>query len=139
MIDADRGCIVAVSSIAGLAGVPLRSSYSAAKAAQIRFFGALRNELSDTGIVVSTAIVGMAQTEISRNALTARGGRYGKLDPNQATGAPPERIARAICSGAVRRRSTIYAGLTARGRIMVLLARVAPRLLDMILAKGRVT
>lgn len=139
MIAAGRGCIVAISSIAALAGAPLRSSYGAAKSAQIRFFDTLRNELSGSGVLVSTVIVGMVQTDISRNSLTAAGGRHELLDPNQARGISSARVASEIVQGVTRRSAVFFAGMTMRSRIMVLLSRIAPRLLDRILSKGRVT
>ena len=44
-----RGQIVAVSSLAGLTGVPLRTAYAATKHAQMGFFDSLRIELRDDG------------------------------------------------------------------------------------------
>jgi len=137
MVDRGNGCLVAVSSIAALAGPPRRGFYNAAKAAQIRFFDTVRNELTGSGVIVSTTIVGMARTEISQNSVTADGGRYDRLEPNQAGGIPPEQVAREIIRGVSRGRAVFYTGMTIRSRIMVLLARWAPRLLDRILATGR--
>lgn len=137
MLDRGEGCLVAVSSIAALAGAPRRSSYSAAKAAQIRFFDTVRNENACSGMIVSTAIVGMARTEISQNSLTGDGKRYDQLEPNQANGILPDQVAREIVRGVTRRRAVFYAGMTLRSRIMVLLAGTAPRLLDRILSTGK--
>ena len=44
-----RGQIVAVSSLAGLNGVPMRTAYAATKHAQMGFFDSLRIELRDDG------------------------------------------------------------------------------------------
>lgn len=137
MLDRGNGCLVAVSSIAALAGPPRRGFYNAAKAAQIRFFDTVRNELAGTGIVVSTAIVGMVRTEISQNSITSDGGRYGQLEPNQAGGIEPERVAREIVRGVLRGRAVFFTGMTMRSRIMVFLSRWMPRLLDRILAVGK--
>lgn len=137
MLENGRGCIVAVSSIAALAGAPRRSFYNAAKAAQIRYFDTMRNELAGRGIVVSTAIVGMVQTDISRNSVTADGSRFGRLESNQARGIPPERVAREIIHRVSRGRAIFYAGMTIRSWIMVMLVRWAPRFLDRVLATGK--
>ena len=51
-----RGNIVAVSSLAGLIGVPGRTAYSASKFAMNGFFESLRSEISDTGVHVTLAI-----------------------------------------------------------------------------------
>ncbi len=136
MVDAGRGCVVAISSIAALMAAPYRSSYNAAKAAQLRFYQTLRNETPQRDIVVSTALVGMVNTEISRNALTGDGARHDQLDPNQATGQTPERVARKIVGRVLARRTTIFAGMTPKSAVAVFLSRWAPRLLNRILAKG---
>ncbi|HZO10011.1 MAG TPA: SDR family oxidoreductase, partial [Myxococcota bacterium] len=48
-----RGQIVAISSLAGLTGVPYRSAYCATKHAQMGFFDSLRIELRRSGVSVS--------------------------------------------------------------------------------------
>ena len=49
-LQASRGRIVAVSSLAGLVGVPGRTAYSASKFAMVGFFEALRAELKPSGV-----------------------------------------------------------------------------------------
>lgn len=135
MVAANRGVVAVVSSIAGLAGVPLRSSYSAAKAALLRYFGALGNELRGTGVSVTLVIPGFVQTEVSNNALTGSGSAHGVLDPNQAGGETAERTAVRIADGIARGHRYIYTGLVGRARLMVWLSRLAPSLLDRALSK----
>lgn len=138
MLQRGSGCVVAVSSVAGLAPVPLRSSYNAAKAAQLAFFGTLGNECVARGVQVSLVIPGFVRTEVSRNALKPDGSASGRMDPNQAGGISPERAARDIAAGIRRGRRRIKTGITARLRIMLLLARLAPGLLDRILQNTEV-
>ncbi|XP_062253196.1 dehydrogenase/reductase SDR family member 7 [Platichthys flesus] len=65
------GSIVTVSSVAGLAGVPLSTGYSASKHALQGFFNSLRTELSDyPNILISTVCPGPVQSQIVQNAFT---------------------------------------------------------------------
>jgi NAD(P)-dependent dehydrogenase (short-subunit alcohol dehydrogenase family) len=57
-LKATRGQIVAVSSLAGLAGVPGRTAYCATKFAMAGFFEALRAELRPAGVAVTIAFPG---------------------------------------------------------------------------------
>ena len=57
-LKARKGRIVAVSSLAGLIGVPGRTAYSATKFAMTGFFEALRAELAPNGVSVTTAFPG---------------------------------------------------------------------------------
>ncbi len=63
-LKATRGQIVAVSSLAGLVGVPGRTAYSATKFAMTGFFEALRTELRASGVSVTTAYPGVVATQI---------------------------------------------------------------------------
>jgi short-subunit dehydrogenase len=133
LISAKAGCIVAVSSVAGLAPVPERSSYNAAKAAQISFFGTLGNELHRDGVQVLIVVPGFVRTEISRNALTGAGKPHNTMDPNQASGISPAEAARAVVEAMRARKRRVYPGMTPKLRLMLLLAKLAPNLLDRLL------
>jgi short-subunit dehydrogenase len=129
----NSGCIVAVSSVAGMAPVPLRSSYNAAKAAQLAFFGTLANELAASQIAVHMVLPGFVKTAVSLNALTGSGETSGVMDPNQSSGIDGKTAARDILRGIAAGKRRIFTGLTLKLRIMIFLARRAPRLLDRIL------
>jgi 3-oxoacyl-[acyl-carrier protein] reductase len=58
------GHIVVMSSGAGLRGFPGAAAYSATKAAQRMFAEALRHELSDTGVSVTTVYPGEIRTSL---------------------------------------------------------------------------
>uniref|UniRef100_A0AAQ6ICA9 Dehydrogenase/reductase (SDR family) member 7 n=1 Tax=Anabas testudineus TaxID=64144 RepID=A0AAQ6ICA9_ANATE len=65
------GSIVTVSSVAGLAGVPLATGYSASKHALQGFFNSLRTELSEyPKVFISTVCPGPVQSQIVHNAFT---------------------------------------------------------------------
>lgn len=138
LITGNNGCVLTVSSIAGLLTSPLRSTYNAAKAAQISYFRTLRNELYRTGVLVSVALPGFVRTDVSRNALQGDGSRYGTLDPNQAGGISPEQAAAEIIAGLSRQRGIIRTGIPLKGRIILLLERLVPALADVILRSAEV-
>ena len=62
------GQIVAVSSLAGLSGVPMRTAYAATKHAQMGFFDSLRVELRGTGVSVTVIAPYFVQSEIRRRS-----------------------------------------------------------------------
>lgn len=80
MIAAGGGRIVAISSVAGVAGVPMRTAYCAAKHGLIGYNDALRAETAHLGIQVHVVAPGSIATNVSRNALTGSGERRGQSD-----------------------------------------------------------
>lgn len=141
MIKRGNGTIVAVSSVAGLIPAPLRSAYNAAKAAQIAFFGTLANELAAVGapVAVVTVIPGFVRTGVSANALDRSGSAWGRMDPNQESGIAPEQAAAEIIRGVRQNRAIVYTGVPVRLRFALMLRRFAPRVLDRILQRVKVT
>lgn len=139
MIAAGGGHICAVSSVAGVIPVPLRSGYNASKAALIAFFETLAMETRGMGVNVSIVVPGFVRTEISRNARTADGGAWGVMDSNQERGISPELAAQHILAGIRNRRRWIYTGLDPRLRVMLALRRWAPRFLAYLLTRVKVT
>jgi short-subunit dehydrogenase len=67
-LKASKGRIVAVSSVAGLNGVPTRTAYSASKHAMFGFFDSLRIELMGTGVTVTMIAPDYVLSEIHRRA-----------------------------------------------------------------------
>ena len=97
MADAGGGHIVAISSVAGRIGAPLRTAYSAAKHGLIGYMDALRSEVSELhNIHVTNVLPGSVATDVSRNAVTGDGSRRGKSDANIDAGDDPMDCARAI-------------------------------------------
>lgn len=138
MIARGSGTVVVVSSIAAFLPSPGRSGYNGAKAAQIAFFRTLRNELHGSGITVSIVVPGFVRTEVSQRALRGDGAAYGVVDHNQANGIDPDRAARDIVYGIERRREMISTGIAIGPRVLLILERVSPRLVDAVLRKVRV-
>lgn len=80
MLNAGGGHIIAISSVAGLAGVPLRTAYCAAKHGVVGYHDALRAENAHLGLKVLVVCPGSVATNVSRNALNADGSVRGVSD-----------------------------------------------------------
>jgi len=110
LVAAGGGRIVAISSVAGIAGVPLRSAYSAAKAGLIGYHDAVRAETAHLGIEVLVVAPGSIRTNVSRNALTADGAARGVSDDVIDSGMAVEDAVAAILAAAhAGRRELILA------------------------------
>ena len=96
MVGAGGGDIVAISSIAGIVGAPLRSAYCAAKHGLIGYHDSIRAETAHLGIRVLVVAPGSVRTDVSRNALDAQGKPRGFSDPAIDNGMDPLVAARRI-------------------------------------------
>lgn len=97
MADAGGAHIIAISSVAGRIGPPLRTAYAAAKHGLIGYMDALRAETSKRhNIQVTNVLPGSVATNVSRNAMTADGTKRGKSDANIDGGDSPADCAQAI-------------------------------------------
>jgi short-subunit dehydrogenase len=94
MLDASGGQVIAISSVAGLAGVPLRTAYCAAKHGVVGYHDALRAENEHLGLKVLVVCPGSVATNVSRNALNADGSVRGVSDAAIDNGIRPEEAAR---------------------------------------------
>jgi short-subunit dehydrogenase len=102
-LQASRGRIVAVSSLAGLIGVPGRTAYSASKFAMTGFFEALRAELHSAGISVTTAYPGVVLTNIRSHGLNAAGQAAGSSGLKEDKAMGVQECAALILDGMDRR------------------------------------
>lgn len=96
MVQAGGGRIVAISSVAGFVGSPLRSAYSAAKHGLVGYHDSVRAENAHLGIHVHVFAPGSVQTDVSKNALLADGSRRGVSDAAIDNGMPPDEAAAAM-------------------------------------------
>ena len=94
LLAAGGGHVVAISSVAGLAGVPLRTAYCAAKHGVVGYHDALRAENAHLGLQVLVVCPGSVATNVSRNALNADGSVRGTSDAAIDNGIRPEEAAR---------------------------------------------
>ncbi|PKP96816.1 MAG: short-chain dehydrogenase [Alphaproteobacteria bacterium HGW-Alphaproteobacteria-13] len=110
MVAAGGGRIVAISSVAGIAGAPLRSAYCAAKHGLIGYHDSIRAENEHLGLKILVVAPGSVRTDVSRNALSADGSRRGGSDAAIDNGmAPEEAAARILEAVAADRRELILA------------------------------
>ncbi|GAA6156593.1 SDR family NAD(P)-dependent oxidoreductase [Pyruvatibacter sp. HU-CL02332] len=97
MAEAGGAHIIAISSVAGRIGAPLRTAYSAAKHGLIGYMDALRTEVAGRhNINVTNVLPGSVATNVSRNAFTADGSTRGKSDDAIEGGDDPMDCAKAI-------------------------------------------
>lgn len=110
MLKNGSGHILAISSIVGKFGFPLRTAYSASKHAIQGFFESLRAELKSENIKVTIASPGRIKTEISKNALTETGLRHGQMDPGQDGGMDVNKCAKSIVRAVKKDKKDILVG-----------------------------
>lgn len=119
-----QGSIVAVSSLAGLFGVPGRTAYSATKFAMTGFFEALRAELKTAGVSVTTAYPGVVATQIRHHGLNAAGQTAGSSGLKEDYAMRVEECARLILQGMDDRQRDVV--MTAKGKLGRWLKLLAP-------------
>jgi short-subunit dehydrogenase len=129
-LQKSRGQIVAISSLAGLTGVPLRTGYAATKHAQIGFFDSLRVELRPSGVAVTVIAPYFVQSEIRRRALAGDGRPLTTSPVREAEVMSAEECARRIVK-AMRRRQRMLV-MTLKGRVGQWVKLAAPALVDRI-------
>lgn len=135
MLERGAGHIAVTASVAGKVGVPKRTGYCAAKHAVMGFFDALRAEVEEQGVFVSTIVPGFIRTDLSRNALAADGSPFGKMDDDIAGGMDVDACADVVVNALNARKREIPVG---KGKEMAALwvKRIAPEVLFKI-TRGR--
>ncbi|XP_008577228.1 PREDICTED: dehydrogenase/reductase SDR family member 7B isoform X2 [Galeopterus variegatus] len=107
MIKRRRGHVVAISSIQGKISIPFRSAYAASKHATQAFFDCLRAEMEQYEIEVTVISPGYIHTNLSLNATTADGSRYGATDKTTAQGRNPAEVAQDVLAAVGRKEKDV--------------------------------
>ncbi|XP_078228480.1 dehydrogenase/reductase SDR family member 7B isoform X2 [Callithrix jacchus] len=107
MIKRRQGHIVAISSIQGKISIPFRSAYAASKHATQAFFDCLRAEMEQYEIEVTVISPGYIHTNLSINAITADGSRYGVMDKTTAQGRSPVEVAQDILAAVGKKKKDV--------------------------------
>jgi short-subunit dehydrogenase len=129
-----KGLIVAVSSVAGITGVPARTAYAASKHALFGFFDSLRIELDGTGVSVTMVAPDFVLSEIHRRALGHDGKPLGKSPLQEDKIMTAQTCAAQIVKAMENRERLLLMSLRAKvGRCIRL---VSPRLVDNIAKKA---
>lgn len=114
------GQIVVINSVSGLVGVPVRTSYCASKFALVGYFEALRGEVAEHNISVTNIYPGYVRTNISINALSSQGDKFGKTDSEIENGMDPAEFARkAVCGIFLKECELVIAPLKLRGAVFL--------------------
>lgn len=115
--DLGEGRILFVSSVYAFCGVPFQAAYAASKAYLWSFAQSLAEELSGTGVSVTTLAPGITRTAFRRRA--------GMPDSGRLTGMTAEHVAEAALRGLFQGEALVVPG--AKNRAFVWLARRTPR------------
>jgi len=137
MIKQGHGHILVTSSIAGRFGFPLRSAYSASKQALHGFIETLHLENKRNNVRGSAIIPGRVKTNISLNALDAKGNARGVMDEGQAGAMSADKAALIILRGIRRNKREILVGRSEL--IMLYIRRYFPWLFFIIATKIKPT
>jgi len=129
-----KGLIVAVSSVAGLTGIPTRTAYAASKHALFGFFDSLRIELDGTGVGVTMVAPAFVLSEIHRRALGHDGKPLGK-SPLQEDKIMTAQTCAALIVKAMENRERLLL-MSLRAKVGRWIRLVSPRLVDNVAKKA---
>jgi NAD(P)-dependent dehydrogenase (short-subunit alcohol dehydrogenase family) len=122
---ADEGHLVNLSSMAGLVGLPMQSSYCATKFAVRGLSESLSVELSGTNVGVTVVMPGPFRTKVLRSARSDGSPQTGRLaDLLERHARPPSVVADRIVTAIRKRHSRVVVGVEAR--LSEAFQRVAP-------------
>jgi short-subunit dehydrogenase len=129
-----KGLMVAVSSLAGLTGVPERTAYAGSKHALIGFCDSLRIELAGSGVAVCVVAPDFVVTETHKRAMGPDGQPLGESPMVQSKIMTADQCAARIVVAIDKRERLVV--MSARGRLGRWLKLLAPGLIDRIAAKA---
>lgn len=138
MIKQKSGHIVVVSSLVGKFGSPLRSAYSASKHALHGYFDSLRAEIWKENIDITIICPGFVKTNISLNAMTGDGIKYGKMDTATEKGIPARECAEQMLGIILERKEEAVIGGT-KEKTGLFLKRFAPSVFSKVIKNAKVT
>jgi len=117
MKQQDSGAIINISSVAGHIPLPFHAVYSATKFALNAFGKAANVELKGSGIHVLTVCPGYVKTDFGANAI--KGTEAKTVRPSSVRGISPERVARAVLRGYLKRKREVVVPWTMHPGIKV--------------------
>ena len=129
-LQASKGSLVGISSVAGLHGLPGRTGYSASKFAMTGFLETLRIENLKKKLHVMIACPGFTSSNVRYSALTADGSAQGRTPREENKMMTAEEAARIIAEGIVKRKRLCL--MDRAGRATHCVKKFAPWLLDRI-------
>ena len=131
------GHMIAMSSLAGKFGSPLRTGYCAAKHALTGYHDALRAEVAHEGISVTVVTPGFVRTGIAMKALNGDGSERGRSDANIDAGITPDEAAKQIFAGIDAGAREIPVGRGPEMALLHLMHHHPDRLFDLMAEQGQ--
>ncbi len=134
-VRANRGMLVAISSLQGVVGVPGRSGYAASKHALQGLCDSLRLELRGTGVDVLTVMAHWVRgTNLRARALGPDGAPRANAAPHRDHSAiDVDTLTRAVLAAVHSRKRRVF--VPGYVRLLPLLAQIAPGLADRIVTR----
>jgi len=133
-IVANRGLIIAVSSIAGLAPLYGRSGYAASKHAMHGLFESLGAELAGDGVGVLMVCPSFVETGLEASTLGGDGSRITRPRSKVGRLGDPDDVAAEVLKAAQAGRRRLV--LTPVGKTSALLSRIAPGLYERLMIRS---
>lgn len=127
-LQASKGSLVGISSVAGLHGLPGRTGYSASKFAMTGFLETVRIENLKKGLHVMVACPGFTASNVRFSALTADGSQQGATPREESKMMTAEQVARIVAKGILKRKRLCL--MEAEGRATHFVKKFAPAFLD---------
>ena len=133
-LKASKGRIAAISSVAGLTGVPTRTAYSASKHALFGFFDSLRIELIGTGVTVTMIAPDFVLSHMHRRAFGSNGKPLG-MSPMQEDKIMTAQACAAMIVKAIENRDRMLI-TSLRGKLGRWMKMIAPGVIDRLALKA---
>ena len=127
-LQASKGSLVGISSVAGLHGLPGRTGYSASKYAMTGLLETIRIENLKKGLHVMVACPGFTASNVRFSALVADGSQQGSTPREEGKMMTAEEVAKIVARGIARRKRLCL--MEAEGRATHFVKKFAPRFLD---------
>ena len=129
-LQASKGSLVGISSVAGLHGLPGRTGYSASKYAMTGLLETIRVENIKKGLHVMVACPGFTASNVRFSALVADGSQQGSTPREEGKMMTAEEVARIVAKGIAKRKR--HCLMESEGRATHFVKKFAPALLDRI-------
>ena len=129
-LQATKGSLVGISSVAGLHGLPGRTGYSASKYAMTGFLETVRIENLKKGLHVMVACPGFTASNVRFSALVADGSQQGATPREESKMMTPEEVAHIVAKGILKRKRLCL--MEIEGRATHFVKKFAPAFLDRI-------
>ncbi|MBE9466770.1 MAG: SDR family oxidoreductase [Bacteroidetes bacterium] len=123
-----KGSLVAITSVAGIHGLPGRTGYSASKFAITGFLQTIRIENLKKGLHVLTFAPGFTTSNVRKAALVADGSHQGETPLKENKLMPAEKVAQILIKSIKKRK--LNKVLSLDGKLVSILQHIMPKTLD---------